>query len=92
MTLCFYYQLSQDSDDLFVTDPLPQRPPYGDLSRGNVTLYNATMNETADRSAVYDDEELDNLAREQYESVSNYLPCLPTQSVAVVQSVHPYHP
>lgn len=64
----------QESEDLFIADPLPQRPPDGESSAllvGGLNLDNTMQSEAADRSALYDEEELDNMAREQYEAVSS---------------------
>ena len=61
----------QESEDLFIADPLPQRPPDGESSAllGGLNLDNTMQSEAADRSVLYDEEELDNMAREQYEAV-----------------------
>ena len=64
------WQVVQDSDDLFLADPLPQRPPGGDTTARHVHLDNTIQSEMADHTALYDEEELDNMAREQYEPVS----------------------
>lgn len=62
----------QDTDDLFLADPLPQRPPGGEVpARGH--LDNTLQSEVADRSVLYDEEELDTMAREQYEPVGGYI-------------------
>ena len=63
----------QESEDLFIADPLPQRPPDGESSAllSGLNLDNTMQSEAADRSALYDEEELDNMAREQYEAVWN---------------------
>ena len=60
----------QDNEDLFLADPLPQRPPGGDTTTHHAHLDNTIQSEMADRSVLYDEEELDNMAREQYEPVS----------------------
>lgn len=62
----------QESEDLFIADPLPQRPPDGGDPSAHLALNldNTMQSEAADRSALYDEEELDNMAREQYEPVS----------------------
>lgn len=61
----------QDNEDIFLADPLPQRSSGNDPAAHHVHLDNTIQSEMADRSAFYDEEELDTMAREQYEPVSS---------------------
>jgi len=59
-----------DTEDLFVADPLPKRPRDGQPSSHHALLDSTIQSDMPDRSALYDEEELDSMAREQYEPVS----------------------
>lgn len=72
--ISIFQSIQPDSEDLFLADPLPQRPPDGDSSTTrHVLLDNTMQSEMADRSALYDEEEIDAMARDQYEPVSAWL-------------------
>lgn len=65
--------MASETDDMFMADPLPRRPPGSDPTAHHAQLDTTIQGEMADRSALYDEEELDQMAREQYEPVSSKL-------------------
>lgn len=53
---------------MFDVDPLPQRPASGSISH-HANLDSTVQSELAERTVLYDEEELDNISRDQYEQV-----------------------
>lgn len=62
----------QDSEELFVMDPLPQRPANGMALSDQPILETTVSGEEADRTALEEEEELEQTVRDQYDQVMAY--------------------